>query len=206
MALESILFLLAVAAVSLAMLLTTARMGPRDASRILLYLSALAFPLGGWFVRVLFQDTTVLAGLFVLAVAFGVAYYAIDRNARRREGLVFYDHGICAFRERAVSGRSCDTTLMRLGGAKRTLVVTVTEDEVWIRPVAPLTMFARVWGLIHRIPLRKIHQMERLASGRSNVRFEYEAADGWCRCVELRLKNPGAFIEAVRTGQLEAVS
>jgi|GEM_PF-4381704 len=147
--------------------------------------------------------TITLVGLLLAAICWLVYRGFV---LRRERALVFHPSGIQAYEEHGVTGRSCDTALLRLAKAGRALVVTVTRDELWVRPRFPLLSVGAALGLVHRVPLRRIHLMERLVGPRANVRFEYASEDGWCHCVELRLQNPSTFIAAVREGQLEEIS
>ncbi len=203
---ESLVFLLGVA-ISLTIAFgLLARTSPRDVPSRLLALAPGVVGLLAWFgwlaVRGLIE-TRLVVGLLALLAAATLAQLALERRLRRKYNLTFFRTGIRAFEEKGVSGRCLDTAASRLFGAARSLVVTVTRDELWVRPLGFLPGVAL--GLVHRVPLRRIHLMERLAGKRANVRLEYAGQDGWCRCVELRLRNPGPFIEAVREGQLEGL-
>ncbi|AIE84993.1 hypothetical protein [Fimbriimonas ginsengisoli] len=109
---------------------------------------------------------------------------------------------ISVFRETSVVARRCDGRLIPRLGMHAGNIVTVTEDTLSIVP----TRLGRFFGLDQQIPLLKIHLMERLAGPKANIRLEYTGEDGWCRCLEMRLRNPGAFVDAVREGQWEAIT
>lgn len=206
MPVEAVLFLIATAIFMGLTLLWLSRSKPGNALSLMGLAAPLSFGLALWLARIAFihrGSEVAEGGLVALAVAFGVAYFFIDRRLRVEERLIFPRADMPVFQESFASGRGCDSFLMRLGGARRCLLITVTEDELWIRPVGPLVAFARLWGLLHRVPLTHVHQMERLVGKRANIRLEYSGADGWCRCVELLLRNPTAFVEAVREGQFQ---
>jgi hypothetical protein len=203
---EPLLFIFVIAFTQFAMLYSVARLRPGIVLHLGLYTAPFTLGLGFWFIRIQSHSgfNAMTGGVlgFVLIATFA-AYYEIDRRLRVKEGLVFPPTGILSFQETGASGRGSDSFVMRLFGARRCLVVTVTENELWVRPTGPFLAMARSCGLLHRVPLVRIHLMERLVGPAANVRLEYTDRDDWCRCVELKLRNPAAFVEAIREGQLE---
>jgi hypothetical protein len=208
MSLENTLYLAILATACSVFLVMLYRANSRTAPRLLVWNLVIGLPLAADCLALLLRnprDMTLMTGVAAIVVPYIVGFILVERFSRRREGLVFVPTGICSFRETAVSGRSCDAPLVRIGGATRCLTVTVTEDELWVAPAFPISAFARVRGLVNRVPLLRIHLMEKLAGRKANIRLEYTGQDGWCRCVELKLRNPSAFIDAVREGQWEGV-
>lgn len=165
----------------------------------------LAISLTIWWAALLFRGAASSVHLIWATVPAILGVALLDPWVRVRFQLRFVPSGVSAFDESDSSGRCMDTGFSRISGARSGLRLTVTADELWIRPQRARTLFATARGLIHRVPLRRIHLMERLAGPGNNIRLEYEGEDGWCRCVELRLKNPAVFIEAIREGQLEGL-
>jgi hypothetical protein len=203
---EPLVFLLVAALAEAVALALLARTPPREQPGALARVGLILLPIVAWFASLLLrgQGSPEWAAPFAVSlVAMGAAWLAVDRRVRERHGLRFFPTGIRAFEERGVPGRCLDSLATRILGRVGALVVTITRDELWVRPTGAIP--AAALGLVHRVPLRRIHQMERLVGRRANVRLEYAGNDGWCRCVELRLRNPGVFIEAVREGQLEAL-
>lgn len=208
MLVESLGFL-ALAAVALGLLAREmVRTSPRAHRATPPRLLLLAAPFALWYVSMIRREpdspipALALVGLSAFVVA---ALGSLERRLRVAHRFRFIPTGIRAFEETGVSGRCMDSALTRAVRAHRSLRVTITRDELWIRPRIPLLSLATPVGLVHRVPLRRIHQMERLAGAGNNIRLEYEGDDGWCRCVELRLRNPAVFVEAIREGQLEAL-
>lgn len=141
--------------------------------------------------------------LLALGLLFAGALIAVNEAFIRRERAMFGGEAMPVFLETGADGRGCETSLLRMWRARRGLIVTVTEKELWVRPIGKAAWISRIWGTVHRVQLLHIHQIEKLGGPKANIRLEYGAEDGWCRCVELRLKNPTAFIDAVREGQIE---
>lgn len=105
------------------------------------------------------------------------------------------------FHEGTASGSSGKNWLTRIGGANNCLRVTVTDSEVWIRTFFPFNLLARSIDLEHRIPRESILAVERLSSVRRQriVLLDFQLPDGGQRRLKLRLKNPQAFLAALRT-------
>lgn len=205
---EALLYVLSIALAMGGTLFWVSRSKPGDGGRLVAYTSpfALAIMVWDYSLKTRYPHLDVLSAISLgLGAAYLAGFYWIDRRLRIHEGLFFPAAGMLTFQETAASGRGCDDALMRLGRANRCLIVSVTESEVWVRPPVWMMPIARLGGILHRAPLKKVHQMERLTGRSANVRFEYGDDDGWCRCVELKLRNPSAFIEAVREGQFEAL-
>lgn len=102
------------------------------------------------------------------------------------------------FDERAASGCSYKTRFTRLGGASRCLHVTVTDTEVWIRPVFPVNVLAKHSDLQHRIPRASITsaQLRQSAFFRS-ILLEYRDLHGQLHRLSLVLKKPDDFLRAL---------
>lgn len=203
---ESLVFLLVAVLAEGISLLLLARTPPREQPSALARAGVLLVLVLVWFSSMLARGMSSPAwvGPFATSlVATAGLWLFIDHRVRERHGLKYFPTGIRAFEETEVDGRCLDSAMTRLLGAAGALIVTITKDEVWVRPAK--AMPAAAMGLVHRIPLRRIHLMERLVGPRANVRLEYAGSDGWCRCVELKLRNPAVFIEAVREGQLAEI-
>lgn len=102
----------------------------------------------------------------------------------------------CLFEENRTSGRELGS-FREIGGANNALKVCVTQDTLYIMPCFPFSLMflPEVWGLEHRIALRQIERIDRRSSifGRSVV---VTVRNG--EKVELRLRNPGGFIRAIK--------
>ncbi|MGV3618653.1 MAG: hypothetical protein ACO1SV_25300 [Fimbriimonas sp.] len=203
---ESLVFLLVAFLAEAISLVLIARTPPREQPGAVVRAGLLLTLLLVWFGSLVLRGHSApewVVPFSISLVGTAVAWLLIDRRVQARHGLRYYPSGVRAFEEHGVSGRCLDSPATRLLGAAGALIVTITRDELWVRPGR--TMPAAAMGLVHRIPLRRIHLMERLAGRGANIRLEYAGSDGWCRCVELQLRNPGVFIETVREGQLEGI-
>lgn len=101
------------------------------------------------------------------------------------------------FRERRASGRALTSLKTRLGGANNALDVIVTDDELWLTSFALFGFMAAVaqrFDLLHRVPLERVEGVMRRKSV-VRVRFYRESGEP-CE-VELRLKKPERFVEAL---------
>jgi len=141
--------------------------------------------------------------LLALVPLFAGGLITVNLAFMHRERTLFGGEAMPVFQETGADGRGCETPLLRMWRARRGVIVTVTEKELWIRPTGRAAWLSRIWGTVHRVKLLHIHQMEKLDGPKANIRLEYGAEDGWCRCVELQLKNPTAFVDAIREGQIE---
>ena len=97
------------------------------------------------------------------------------------------------------SGNSHKSWWTRLGGARNCLRVAVTDSEVWIRPFFPFSLLAGDFDLEHRIPRSSILAAELSSSSLiRSVLLDFRLADGSQRRVQLRLRDPDAFLAALK--------
>lgn len=203
---EPFVFLLVALLTEVGALALLARRSPRELPVATGWLAVPFLAIFGWFLSLLARDFAAPGWVTGFTASLVVTTWAglwLDLDIRRRYGLRFYPTGIRAYEEKGIRARCLDSWISRWLGTSDALAVTVTLDELWVRPLRPLP--AAACGLIHRIPLRRIHLMERLSGPDANVRLEYAGQDGWCRCVELQLRNPNVFIHTVREGQLAEI-
>jgi hypothetical protein len=103
------------------------------------------------------------------------------------------------FSERRCSGRSLRTPWARIGGARNCLLVAVTKDELIVAPFFPfnLMFLPEIYDLEHQIGGAAIRDVEDLTGllGRKIV-ICYD--DRGLRKLELRVRKPDAFIDALR--------
>jgi len=106
-----------------------------------------------------------------------------------------------SFEERFASGRSHKRWYTSIGGAYNCLVVTVTDTELFIRPFFPfnLMFFPEIFDLEHQIKLEDIEKIDRTkALFRDKVLVQF-GKPGSKHAVELRLRDPDAFLKATQT-------
>jgi len=102
-----------------------------------------------------------------------------------------------SFHENMVSGRSFKNLWTRRGGAN-ILQVTVTDSEVWIRTLSPLSFINVAFDLEHRIPRSSIigAEISKTMLGRSVI-LDFRPDDASVRRIQLRFRDPDAFIVAL---------
>lgn len=130
-----------------------------------------------------------------VAVVFGWQYYR-----HKKRGLVFPSIAPASIRfdERSASGFSHQTMFTRIGGASRCLHVTVTDSEVWVRPIFPFSILASQFDLEHRIQRQAITRAEQSRSGFfSSLLLEYRDERGQLHQLSLRLRRPDDFLRAL---------
>ena len=104
------------------------------------------------------------------------------------------------FSESWASGHSNRNLWTKLGGASRCLRVFVTRDTVFVSPFFPfnLMFLPEVYDLEYCIPIQRIRSAEQNKRWLvKTVRIEFSNVAGELRSVELRLKNPVAFLQAL---------
>ena len=132
-----------------------------------------------------------------------LAIFLIQYLRFRRKGNPFpqFDPRNVLFKEKGASGNSNKSWFTMIGGASRILWVTVTQEEVWIRP-RPF-LLSRMFGadrfdLIHRIQKGQIVSANREAPrGRERVALEFTLPDGKTRFFFLYLSESEGFVRAV---------
>jgi hypothetical protein len=123
---------------------------------------------------------------------------SINSRRRRGEPLIPRASVGSAFCERAASGRAYGNIL---GNAHNCLMVAVTGDELWITPTLPFNMIAPygLLGLEYRVSKDRVTSAER-RNGLfgSKVVIEIKRPNAPSRTLEIRLKDPDAFLAALR--------
>lgn len=112
------------------------------------------------------------------------------------------DRSSTTFIEKYASGFSRKSLFTRYGGASNALVVTVFKDALLIEPIALLKwiMPKGFNGLAHYIPKANILSTRPSSSfGRSSLQIEFRTKEGEKRTVELIVRKPQAFLEALKT-------
>jgi hypothetical protein len=141
------------------------------------------------------------AWIFLFAFGWMVVGFAWRYYRHKRRGIVFPEIGPerVRFHERGASGHSKKTLFARLGGARNCLQVSVTDTEVWIRMIFPLNILAQDLDLEHRIPREAITSAELVPcrTGKS-ILLEYRDQQGQMHGLSLRLRNPEAFLQALK--------
>jgi hypothetical protein len=105
------------------------------------------------------------------------------------------------FVEAWTSGHSNRSLLTRLGGARNCLLVAITPTSLVVRPHFPFSLLflPEIYDLEYVIPRRNI-QMVTPRSGwlgkTIEIAFSVDAGDN--RSIELRLRQPEIFLQAVR--------
>lgn len=97
------------------------------------------------------------------------------------------------FRERGVSGGPLTSWRARMSGARKTLEVIVTEDELWIRPVLIAAGFRHL-DLIHKVKLNDVKKTE-IDNLLVRITFLNESLE--TNSFALSLKNPNQFLQAI---------
>ena len=141
--------------------------------------------------------------LFLFALLWVIAWAAFFAWHRFRRGPIhppFSDADV-RFVERFASGFSNKSLFTRFGGARNALVVTVLRDALFIEPLAIFKwMLPPGFGdLEHYVPKSRILNV-RSTSGflKKAVQIEFQANDGGSRTLELKLRNPEAFLAAIK--------
>ncbi len=101
------------------------------------------------------------------------------------------------FYERAASGYSCKSALTRIGGARRCLLIAVTNDELIISPAFPfnLMFLPEIYGLefrVSRSQIRNISEYSYFMGRWLTISF----TDGHAT-FKLSLKNTEDFLKAL---------
>ena len=106
-----------------------------------------------------------------------------------------------AFLETWTSGNSNRSFLAKIGGARNCLLVAVTQDSLIVRPHFPfnLLFLPQIFDLDHVIPrthIRSVTAKTGLFGETAEVVFSVASED--TRTIELRLRQPQQFLQAVR--------
>lgn len=99
------------------------------------------------------------------------------------------------YREKWVSGHSHQSAITRFGGANNCLIITLTEDELWVTSHFPFTLFLGFCDLEHRIKLNDIIDIQR--KGKSFT-LDFANPEGELGRITLKLREADEFQEAMR--------
>lgn len=102
------------------------------------------------------------------------------------------------FEEWTASGSSQKTAFTRLARARNCLRITVTDDEVWVRPFFPFNLLAPELDLEHRIPRASITRVQpKEGSLYRTLLLEFQDPAGGAHRLSLNLKDPEGFLRAL---------
>ncbi len=137
-------------------------------------------------------DTFFVLWVGTLIVVLG-AFFLGGRKAEARFRNL--DQQTIRFRERGASGRSHKSWVTKIAGANRVLDVIVTGSELWIKGIWPaFTYIGSKYDLSHRVPLDRVGPAR--IDGAS-VFLKLRDESGTESDIELRLRNPNEFVNAV---------
>ncbi|MEW6246460.1 MAG: hypothetical protein AB1555_07105 [Nitrospirota bacterium] len=139
-----------------------------------------------------------IVGILALSIAYRVS---------KAKPILRPDFPDVRFLETWRSGRSNRAVFAWLGEVRCCLWVAVTHDHLWVSPHFPMSLLFIPEGLHldYRIPGHAILEMEEVLP-RHRVRVRFRHATGEEDMVEVELKDPEAFKQAVRTIQSEVRS
>ena len=101
------------------------------------------------------------------------------------------------FFERRASGNCLDTIWGRLGGARNCLLVSLTDEELYITPQFPfnLMFLPEIYGLEERVPLGRLRACVSIDRWYGNsLRLEFSRENGADGRFSLRLRNRDEFV------------
>jgi len=133
-------------------------------------------------------------GWLILAIAASILF-------RRRRGKPIFPGTPpnALFSERGCSGRSLDTLWGRIGGARNCLMVVLAPGHLVVTPVFPFTLIflPEIYGLDHDLDISAIREVVD-HTGLLGRRITLTYAGSRLRRVELRLRDPDAFLDGLR--------
>jgi hypothetical protein len=132
-----------------------------------------------------------------------VIFVSILYRARKARQFPSIPEGTVQFREKWVSGRSLKNLFTRFGGASNVLNVMVGRGYLVIRPVFPfnLMFIPEFTDLEHVVPIARIIEVKEIQSlGKEGIIIRFQNESRRESEVELYLRNPESFLEAVGNG------
>jgi hypothetical protein len=148
--------------------------------------------------QILREHFAVLIIVWFVAFA-GVIAYRIYR--KRVRGVVFPAESSVRilYDESFASGRSLRSLWTRLGGARNCLRVTVTESELWVRPIMPFSLLSADFDLEHRIPRDSVVSAEIAGAGSVRlVNLSFRVGGSGDHRLQLRLADTVRFLAAIK--------
>jgi hypothetical protein len=104
-----------------------------------------------------------------------------------------------AFRETMASGKSLRWPLLRFGGARNMLVVTVVDGYLYTGLPAAFSWMADIWDLQHKVKLEDL-KSERVASDRFKLSWTDETG---LAVFSLKVRHPDEFAEAIQKSPIQ---
>lgn len=98
------------------------------------------------------------------------------------------------YQERWTSGHSRKNWRTRMGGARNSLYIVVTDKEVWIRGMAIFVAFSGFYDLLHKIPIKNITSVEEEGA---YLVLSFKTEKGEDRKVAIRSKSPDELKNAI---------
>ena len=99
------------------------------------------------------------------------------------------------FKEKGASGCSNDSFITKAGGASGVLHVIVTDQELWTKTGIFFAWAAKMYKLLHKIPLTNVVRTNVINERKVEVHFlDHKDRN---RSLTLKLKNVQGFVQAV---------
>ena len=134
--------------------------------------------------------------LMIVAFTVIVAFNFYDRGKKALTIFPDIKTVTVVYRDRTATGYSTRSWQTRIGGASRSLDITVTDTELWIRSFVLLAGIAQQHDLIHRIRLSNI---TRTKDEGSFVKVEFKNEKGQSKQVVINTRDKTDFISAIRS-------
>lgn len=99
------------------------------------------------------------------------------------------------FRDKRASGYSTKSRKTKLGGARNSLDIAVTNDELWLKSMILFASVSKENDLLHRIPPNKIANVE---ENGNTITIDFFSNTGENKKVHIRTKRPKELIDALR--------
>ena len=106
-----------------------------------------------------------------------------------------------AFLETWTSGHSNRNLLTKVGGARNCLLVAVTRESLIVRPHFPFSLLflPEIYDLDYDIPRTRIRSVTpKKGLFGETVEVVFDSSRGDARSIELRLRQPQQFLQAVK--------
>ncbi len=141
--------------------------------------------------------------LFAVGMAWMLVWFGLSLAYRKwkHKDVIAETPADGAFLETWTSGNSNRSFLAKIGGARNCLLVAVTQDSLIVRPHFPfnLLLLPQIFDLDHVIPRMHIRSVTaKNGPFGETVEVVFSGASVDTRSIELRLRQPQQFLQAIR--------
>ncbi len=140
------------------------------------------------------RGETIFLGLWVIVIAF-ILITLYKRGKKALSIFPDFQSVHVVYRDKSASGQSNKSGRTKMGGARNSLDIVVTNEELWLKNMLLFASIGKQYDLLHRVPLQNILSADQQGK---RVTVDFKTEDGEDKQVVLMTKQPSDFLKALK--------